>query len=225
MLSGFLNSGLNFILVLMIIRVYATWNRSRPILILCLCALFLNTGSYTSLFGIYYATMEFAVTEPSALCQPVSIPFTKIYISLIFALAFETMIIILIAIKSYPIVRQRASRFTLYAVLFEDGLAYYCIIALAHAIILVFMFNINTVTISLLGSSFTFTVIGIAVHRITLRAQSMLLRTGSVISTSPVSADITITGFTFPVMNAEMEDFSDEEMESRNRRRRNRYRF
>lgn len=208
----------------MVIRVYATWNRSRPILILCLCALCLNTGSYASLFGIYYARMQFLEISSPALCQPDAIPFTKIYISIIVGLVYETMVIALIAIKTYPVVRQRAFRSSLYAVLFEDGLVYYCVIVLAHLITLISMLNINTITIPILGSSFTFPVIGLGVHRIILRSQSILLRNGPEMPTSLVSADITTAGITVPVTKEDIEDFSDEEMDTRNRGR-NRYRF
>lgn len=199
----------------MVIRVYATWNRSRPILILCICALCLNTGSYFGLFGVYYATMGFLEVPFLVGCQPGAIPFTKIYISLIFALVFETMIVILIGIKSYPILRQRAFRSSFYAVLFEDGLAYYCLVVLAHAITLISMFNINAITIPILGSSFAFPLIGIAVHRIILRSQ--LIRNEPEIPTSLVSTNIVATRNTVPAMKADSDDFSDEEMELRNR--------
>jgi len=165
-------------------RVYAVWNRSRHIFLICLCGYILNVGLYIG-SSAYLVTTSRAITAPLPFtgCQ-LSPSFRYEYASIIVSIIFETMVILLIIIKSYPIVRLRGVKAPLYSLLFEDGVAFYCAILVAQVLILFCILSPSLVTFPILGSSLSIFIIGVACNRLLLRSQRLLQNRGSGLPTS-----------------------------------------
>jgi hypothetical protein len=101
------------------------------------------------------------------------------------------MVIILIVIKSYPLVRVPGFKAPLSSLLFEDGLAFYCIILISQIITLISWIRPSLVTYPVIESFPSFFVIIIACNRLLLRSQR-LLQHGSDLSTSFTSRGLAI---------------------------------
>lgn len=178
--------------VTLIFRVTALWNRSRTMLLLCSSAVLLNLGTYIGIFSNFFARSHFA---------PVALPFTgcrgiatqnNLYISSLISIAFETAVIILIVIRSYPVVRLRGIHSPLFTLIFEDGLVYYCVIILTQVISLALGFKTTLTTAPILRSPLLTAVTGIACNRLLLRPQPLLRNRGEQMRSSLLSTTATI---------------------------------
>jgi hypothetical protein len=172
-------------------RVYALWNLSRRVLVVCSFAFILNTGSYLG-YSIYVNAISRATgaTLPFRGCSLHS-TFRGTYGCFVISIVFETIVILLITIKSYPIVRLRGIQAPLYSLLFEDDLAFYCVMLVAQIFALAAMFSPSLATVPTLGSGPSFFVIGVACNRLLLRLQRLLLGRGSGFSSSFTSRGVT----------------------------------
>jgi hypothetical protein len=165
------------LLVTLTIRVYALWNRSRTILVLCICALTLFWGAYISV-AAYTLSEEVIIPAPAPLtgCSS-STSSQKAYLLFVTSITFETTMIILTVIKSYPFIRQREVHSPVLTMLFEDGLIYYVFIVCLQAINLGVIFSPSLTAGSFSAAFPTLAAIAIACHRLLLRQQRVLLRT------------------------------------------------
>jgi hypothetical protein len=172
-------------------RVYALWNLSRRVLVVCLCAFILHTTSYL-VFTAYVLSLSSATgsTPPFRGCNLVT-SFSGTYGCFLISIAFETVVLFLIVIKSYPIVRLRGVKAPLYSLLFEDDLAFYCVMLVAQILTLAAMFSPSLVTAPMLMSGLSFFVMGVACNRLLLRLQRLLLDRGSGFSNSYTSRGVT----------------------------------
>jgi hypothetical protein len=156
------------------IRVYALWNRSRMILFLCIGAATLNFGCYTVL--VAYSTATEFVTGASAPFTGCTIfsSYAKAYFIFVASIAFETIIIILTVIKSYPLARV-ASRTSLFTMILEDGLIYYFSILALHLLNLIIIFTPSLAVGSLVAFYPAFAMVTVACNRLLIRQHRMLL--------------------------------------------------
>lgn len=184
-------SCLVFALVTLLFRVYALWNRSMTALIICSTTFFLNVGSFLAILAYFYAIGKYAPAgSPFLGCLPTAIAHVNIYIVSGTSIAFETIVILLIVVRSYPIVRLRGVKSPLYTLIFEDGLVYYCAIALSQVVALVYGFKATLPMLFIVRWPFSQPVIGIACHRLLLHPQP-LLRGDMPASFVSTTADIT----------------------------------
>lgn len=170
--------------VTMIIRVYALWNRSRPVLYLVLSMFFAHLGTYSSMMAYSLATAAITSNTPPFTGCMVMPTWDKAWITFTTSIALETLLFILIVAGSYPIVRQRGMKAPFYSLLFEDGLAYYSIVIISQVISFIALKVYTPVTATFLGSYPTVAIIGIACGRLLLRPQRLLLGYGAETSDS-----------------------------------------
>ena len=171
----------------MLSRIYVLWGLSRRIFVVCICAFIINVGLYTCSSAYLVATSHYAGAPPPFTgCQPSSI-FKYEYAFFAVSIGFETMVIILIVIKSYPIVRLRGVKAPLYSLLFEDSVAFFCAILISQLFTFVPQFSPTLVTLPILESSPCILVMGIACNRLLLRAQRLLQNRGSDLPNSATS--------------------------------------
>jgi hypothetical protein len=163
----------------MLSRIYVLWGLSRRIFVVCICAFIINVGLFTCSTAYLVATSHSTGAPPPFTgCQPTSF-FKYQYAFFAISIGFETMVIILIVIKTHPIVRLRGVKAPLYSLLFEDSVAFYCAVVISQLLGFVPQFSPSLVTLPIQASSPCILVIGIACNRLILRSQRLLQNRGS----------------------------------------------
>ncbi|CCA73244.1 hypothetical protein PIIN_07199 [Serendipita indica DSM 11827] len=164
--------------LVLVSRIYALWNRSQLILIIMMFGLVVNVGYYFGIVAYTHATSELQHTSlPFTGCSSVS-HFTKGWTLLVVSLVFEVVLIVLTAIKTYPIVIQRGFNAPLYTLLLRDGFLYFIIIMVMQIISLYAIFYPAPLTTVLLISFPTLSIMGIFCSRLLLRLQRALTWAG-----------------------------------------------
>jgi hypothetical protein len=178
--------------VIFTIRVYALWNRSRVILFICIGAATLNIGCYAVI--ISYSTATEFVTGASAPFTGCTIlsSYAKGYLMFVASITFETTILTLTVIKSYPLARQ-ASRSSVFTMILEDGLIYYIVMLSLHVINLIILFTPSLAAASIMPSYPTIAVMAVACNRLLIRQQRLLLGHRSEVTSHFPSTNIFIT--------------------------------
>jgi len=178
------------------LRVYALWNRSLRILLFSLAAFFLNIGTFIILV---------AYNDSKAFILPAFAPFTgcaifpgfaQTYIIFVTAIIFETIMVVLTVMKSYPLVRQRGLHTPLFTLLLEDGLLYYIFIIGSQIINLVAIFTHSWIGAAMFMSYPSVAVITVACNRLLLRPQRALLGTGLQMTSAFRSYDLRTASIT-----------------------------
>jgi hypothetical protein len=184
--------------VIFTIRVYALWNRSRMIFFLCLGVSTLNLGCYIVI--IAYSTATGSITPASAPftgCKLFS-GYTKGYIMFVTSITFETMMITLTAVKSFPLARQRDAHTPLFTMVLGDGLTYYFFILALHVLNLIILFTPSLAAASFVASYPSVAVMAVACNRLLIRQQRLLLPRGSEMTTPFHSSDLRAVSITLP---------------------------
>jgi len=163
----------------MLSRIYVLWGLSRRIFVVCICAFIINVGLYICSTAYLVATSHSTgALPPFTGCQPTSF-FKYQYAFFAISIGFETMVIVLIVIKTHPIVRLRGVKAPLYSLLFEDSVAFFCAVVISQLLGFVPQFSPSLVTVPIQASSPCILVIGIACNRLILRSQRLLQNRGS----------------------------------------------
>jgi hypothetical protein len=160
----------------MTIRVHAQWNHSRFIEGVLALLFPVNILAPSVAVGHIYATATFTpATPPFTGCSIIaSTKFT--YLVFLSPLVYETLIIVLTIIKSYPILRLGSINLPLSNLLFRDGLVFYCAIVAAEVLTLVCTYSRNTsllITVPIAGPSLP--VSSVACNHLLMRLQSVLI--------------------------------------------------
>jgi hypothetical protein len=162
------------------------------VLVICICAFILNIGIYSGFTAYMVAiTRATGATPPLTGCNLHS-TIKGTYACFLISIIFETIIIFLIVLKSFPIVRLRRVKAPLYSLIFEDGMKFYFAMLLTQILTLVAMISPSMATAPILGSAPPLFVIGVACNRLLLRSQRLLEGRGSDFSSSFTSGGITI---------------------------------
>ena len=171
----------------MLSRIYVLWGLSRRIFVVCICAFIINVGLYICSSAYLVATSHATGAPPPFTGCQLSSFFKYDYAFFAVSIGFETMVIILIVMKSYPIVRLRGVKAPFYSLLFEDGVAFYCAALISQLLTFVSLLSPSLVTLPILTSSPSLLVIGIACNRLLLRSQRLLQDRGSDLPNSATS--------------------------------------
>ncbi|PVG00134.1 hypothetical protein CPB86DRAFT_730111 [Serendipita vermifera] len=150
----------------MMLRVRAMWNHSTIIVTLTwfLFGCNLITFIVIVVYGQANGTIKTSAL-PLTGCL-VDSSFRRPYITFITSIAFETFVIVLTIIKSWPILRNRQTKLPLSSLLLKDGLAYYLAILSAQLLLLVSGFAAGfTVGMPIFSSLPALAVLGVACNR------------------------------------------------------------
>jgi hypothetical protein len=163
--------------VTMTIRVLALWNHSRPVKLALVLLLPINLVTPSIVVGYIHATAKITpATPPFTGCSMIA---SNKFIYLIFLtpLIYETLVIVLTVIKSYPILRMGPISLPVFELLFQDGLAFYCAIVAAEALTLICAYSGNmSLIITVPLSSPALPLAAVACNRLLMRLQSMLIK-------------------------------------------------
>ncbi|KAG8806949.1 hypothetical protein FRC17_004716, partial [Serendipita sp. 399] len=159
----------------LISRVYALWNRSRLFLILISTFFLVHIVVYVVLVFISYARgFTWPNLPPFTGCMYMT-TFRHGWISLVLAVVFETVIVVLTVIRTYPLARQANIRTPLFTLLLRDGLFFYILIIISQVITLVAFLVPSQFTGPILESSPAIAVLSIACNRMLVRLQRTLI--------------------------------------------------
>ncbi|PVG00137.1 hypothetical protein CPB86DRAFT_872127 [Serendipita vermifera] len=158
------------------LRVRALWIRSRFVVTITMALFAINMLTFviTISYGQATATVEPA---PFPLTGCVfKATFRHPYIFTITTIAFESLVIVLVFLKSKPTQNRQTIRLPLSALLLQDGLVYYLAIVSVQLLVLIAMFVADfSVVMTLLASLINLAVAGVACNRMFMRLQHALL--------------------------------------------------
>ncbi|PVF98119.1 hypothetical protein CPB86DRAFT_853620 [Serendipita vermifera] len=185
----------------LMMRVRALWRHSRIVVWGSFIAFALYMLAYMGLLFYTYGTSYLnSNVFPFTGCI-IAPTFSKAYLIFVITIAFETFTIIFTMIRTYPMARGSGGfRLPLLTVLITDGLFYYFAILVAQVCMLVIPFvSSRSVSIPLVSSYAAISVVGVAVNRLFIRLQSVLLnrvyvnRSGNITSAKPWMSGMSIT--------------------------------
>jgi hypothetical protein len=160
------------------------------ILFLCLGAATLNLACYIVIVA-YSAATGFII--------PATTPFTgcilmsghkKGFIMFVTSIAFETMMVTLTVIKSYPLARQRDAQTPLFTMFLEDGLVYYFFLLALHILNVIIIFTPSLAPASFVASYPLVAAMAVACNRLLIRQQRVLLGPGPEVTSNFLSAEL-----------------------------------
>jgi hypothetical protein len=158
-------------------RLRALWFDSQLVMGISWFIFAVNLVTYIGVFIYMYATATFIpATSPFTGCQFIP-TFGYTYVALITSLMFETCIVILTVVKTYPQARQQAGnpRRLIAPLLFSDGLIYYLTIIVVQIVTLFLKYLAETsISLPVLVSSPCLAVVAISCNRLFIRLQKNL---------------------------------------------------
>ncbi|PVG00136.1 hypothetical protein CPB86DRAFT_248949 [Serendipita vermifera] len=162
------------------LRVRAMWYHSRLIITISTLLFLLNVLSYIIIISYMQATAVIGPALPPFTGCSFQPTFRHAYITFIMSILFETFVIFVTVIKSWPILRHRRFKLPMYSLLLKDGLVYYISICSMHAVIVIAGFFADFITaVEVITSIPALAVTGIACNRMFLRLQATLLGRGT----------------------------------------------
>jgi hypothetical protein len=178
-------------LVALMIRVRALWFSSRLVMGASMVLFILHILTYLIILIYAYST---------SIIQSNIFPFTgclvlptfpKLHVIFITSIVFETCIVILTLIKSYPLLRQREAKLRLSSILFTDGLLYYFAIIISQVLtLIIFLAGNPSLSIPVATSYPSIAIVIVACNRLFIRLQRvLLLRDGNMTTTDVVSTN------------------------------------
>ncbi|PVG00130.1 hypothetical protein CPB86DRAFT_755591 [Serendipita vermifera] len=119
----------------LLLRVNALWSHSRLVKRMAMVLSLINFLTY-AISGTYLWAISSMAPQISPFTGCSAIPRSRLPLSILFipSVVFETCVIILILIKTRPILGQTKGRLPLLTLLLKDGIAYYVIIILTQVL-------------------------------------------------------------------------------------------
>lgn len=176
----------------LLMRVRALWYHSRFIINLSTALFVINLLSFVSFLAYMYSTAIIAPYEfPLTGCS-LTPTFFKIYIIFITSIVFETCIITLTFVRSYPLSRRQETKFPLSTVLLTDGLIYFlAILASQIASLIIQLIGDLSLILPVTLSYPALAIVAVACNRLFIRLQSVLLvQRGYTTADEGVSANV-----------------------------------
>lgn len=160
----------------LLMRVNALWSFSRPVV--CFATLLFALNTLCQIIVLAYCWYV-AILMPNVLpftgCI-VIVTFPKTYLIFIAGIAYETCMVALTIIRSWPVARGRDIKLPLWSLLLQDGLIYYLFIIAAQIFVTIVMrvpVDISISVLIMLSYSPIF-VVGIACNRLFIRLEMLL---------------------------------------------------
>jgi hypothetical protein len=160
----------------MALRVQALWNHSRPIKIMVVLLFLVNLIAPIVVVCHIYTTAILVPAKPPFTGCAIIASTNLAYIVFVPAFFYETLIIVLTVIKSYPLLRQGSITLPLSNLLFKDGLVFYCAILATQLITLICSYSGNmSLLMSVTLSGPALPVSTVACNRLLMRLQTALV--------------------------------------------------
>ncbi|PVG00141.1 hypothetical protein CPB86DRAFT_249086 [Serendipita vermifera] len=176
----------------LLMRVRALWYHSRFIINLSTALFVINLLSFVSVLAYMYSTAIIAPYEKPFTGCSLTPTFSQIYIIFITSIAFETCIITLTFVRSYPLSRRQETKFPLSTVLLTDGLIYFlAILASQIASLIINVIGDLSLILPVTLSYPALAIIAVACNRLFIRLQTVLLvQRGYTTADEGVSANV-----------------------------------
>jgi hypothetical protein len=160
----------------MALRVQALWSHSRPIKLMVILLFLVNLIAPIVVVSHIYATGLLVPAKPPFTGCSIVASSNFTYMVFIPAFLYETLIIVLTVIKSYPLLRQGSITLPLSNLLFKDGLVFYFAILATQLITLICSYTGNmSLLMSITLSGPALPVSTVACNRLLMRLQSALI--------------------------------------------------